>query len=207
MGIDTRPADRNVYALTSAGRLYTVNAATGTVAFKATLTASPSDTTLPFQGLDGGNITVDVSPAADGLRVLSSNGVNLRVLFDTGETFTDTQLNPSGSSVTAAAYTNSFAGTATSTLYVIDTANDRLMIQGRAPGTPINGDLQVVGPLGITGDVQTLAGLDPQRHQQQRLRRAECRYRNDLRSLQHQSDDAAQPLGSARSARPHAFAR
>jgi trimeric autotransporter adhesin len=62
--------------------------------------------------------------------------------------------------VTAAAYTNSFAGTATSTLYVIDTANDRLMIQGRAPGTPIDGDLQVVGPLGITGDVLTLAGLD-----------------------------------------------
>lgn len=160
VGIDTRPADRNVYALTSTGRLYTVNAATGTVAFKATLTASPSDTSLPYQGLDGGNITVDVSPAADGLRVLSSNGMNLRVLFDTGETFTDTQLNPSGSSVTAAAYTNSFAGTATSTLYVIDTANDRLLIQGRAPGTPINGDLQVVGPLGITGDVQTLAGLD-----------------------------------------------
>lgn len=160
VGIDTRPADRNVYALTNTGRLYTVNAATGTVAFRAPLTASPSDTTLPFQGLDGGNITVDVSPAADGLRVLSSNGMNLRVLFDTGETITDTQLNPSGSSVTAAAYTNSFAGTGTSTLYVIDTANDRLMIQGRAPGTPINGDLQVVGPLGISGDVQALAGFD-----------------------------------------------
>lgn len=160
VGIDTRPADRNVYALTNAGRLYTVNAATGTVAFRATLTASPSDTTLPFQGLDGGNITVDVSPAADGLRVLSSNGMNLRVLFDTGETLTDTQLNPSGSSVTAAAYTNSFAGTGTSTLYVIDTANDRLMTQGRAPSTPINGDLQVVGPLGIGSDVQALAGFD-----------------------------------------------
>lgn len=160
VGVDTRPADRNVYALTSAGRLYTVNAATGTVAFRAMLAASVNDTSLPFQSLDGGNITVDVSPAADGLRVLSSNGMNLRVLFDTGETFTDDQLNPSGSSVTAAAYTNSFAGTGTSTLYVIDTANDRLMIQGRAPSTPIAGDLQVVGPLGIAGDVHTLAGLD-----------------------------------------------
>ncbi|GFE81289.1 hypothetical protein GCM10011487_32890 [Steroidobacter agaridevorans] len=160
VGVDTRPADRNVYALTSAGRLYTVNAATGTVALKATLTASSSDSTSPFTGLDGGNITVDVSPVADGLRVLSSNGMNLRVLFDTGETFTDDRLNPSGSSVTAAAYTNSFAGTGTSTLYVIDTANDRLMIQGRAPSTPVAGDLQPVGPLGITGDVQTVAGLD-----------------------------------------------
>ena len=87
--------------------------------------------------------------------------MNLRVLFDTGETFTETQLNPPGSSVTAAAYTNSFAGTATSTLYVIDTANDRLQIQGgRAPSNPIGGDLTVVGPLGITGDVQAIAGLD-----------------------------------------------
>lgn len=160
LGIDTRPVDRNVYALTSAGRLYTVNAATGTVAFKATLTASMNDTSLPFQGLDNGTITIDVSPAADGLRVLSSNGMNLRVLFDTGETFTDERLNPSGSGVTAAAYTNSFAGTGTSTLYVIDTTNDRLMIQGRAPSTPIAGDLQPVGSLGIGGDVQVFAGLD-----------------------------------------------
>lgn len=160
VGIDMRPADNNLYALTDAGRLYTVNPGTGTVAFRATLTASAADTTDPFQGLDGGNITIDVSPVADGLRVLSSNGMNLRVLFDTGETITDTQLNPAGSSVTAAAYTNSFAGTGTSTLYVIDTANDRLMIQGRAPGSPNNGDLQVVGSLGIGGDVQPLAGLD-----------------------------------------------
>ncbi|HEY0940739.1 MAG TPA: DUF4394 domain-containing protein [Steroidobacter sp.] len=160
LGIDMRPADLNLYALTDTGRLYTVNPATGTVAFKATLTASAADTTQPFQGLDGGNITVDVSPVADGLRVLSSNGMNLRVVFDTGETFTDNQLNPSGSSVTAAAYTNSFAGTGTSTLYVIDTQNDRLLIQGRAPSTPNNGDLQVVGSLNITGDVRALAGFD-----------------------------------------------
>lgn len=161
LGIDTRPADKNVYALTDAARLYTVNATTGTVALKAALRASASDLTLPFQNLDGGNITVDVSPVADGLRVLSSNGMNLRVVMDTGETFTDDQLNPTGSSITAAAYTNSFAGTAKSTLYVIDTANDRLQIQGgRAPSNPNGGNLTTVGPLGITGDVQAIAGLD-----------------------------------------------
>ncbi len=159
LGLDMRPADNNVYALTSAGRLYTVNAATGTVAFRANLSASASDPTLPFQGLDGGNITVDVSPVADGLRVLSSNGQNLRVVFNTGETFTDTQLT-AGSAITAAAYTNSFAGTGTSTLYVIDTLNDRLMIQGRDSGSPNNGDLRVVGSLRIGGDVQSVAGFD-----------------------------------------------
>lgn len=160
LGLDTRPADRTVYALTDAGRLYTVNAATGTVAFRATLAASVDDTTQPFQRLDGSNITVDVSPVADGLRVLSGNGMNLRVVFDNGQTFTDAPLNPSGSTVTAAAYTNSFAGTGTSTLYVIDTANDQLLIQGRAPSTPNAGDLQPVGSLGIAGDVQALAGFD-----------------------------------------------
>lgn len=161
LGIDTRPADRNVYALTDAARLYTVNAATGTVALKATLRAAAGDMTQPFQSLDGGNITVDVSPVADGLRVLSSNGQNLRVVMDTGDTFTDDQLNPAGSSITAAAYTNSFAGTAKSTLYVIDTANDRLQIQGgRAPSNPNGGNLTTVGPLAITGDVQAIAGLD-----------------------------------------------
>lgn len=161
LGIDMRPADKNVYALTDAARLYTVNATTGTVAFKAALRAAAGDTTQPFQNLDGGNITVDVSPVADGLRVLSSNGMNLRVVMDTGDTFTDDPLNPAGSSITAAAYTNSFAGTGTSTLYVIDTANDRLQIQGgRAPSNPNGGNLQTVGPLKINGDVQAIAGLD-----------------------------------------------
>lgn len=156
LGIDMRPADNNVYALTDAGRLYTVNAATGTVAFRATLTASAND---PFTGLDGSNITVDVSPVADGLRVLSSNGMNLRVLFTTGEVFTDTSLT-AGSSVTAASYTNSFAGTGTSTLYVIDTQSDRLLIQGRTSGSPNNGDLLDVGALNINGDVRAMAGFD-----------------------------------------------
>ncbi|MBM0107600.1 DUF4394 domain-containing protein [Steroidobacter sp. S1-65] len=155
LSIDMRPADNNVYALTDAGRLYTVNAATGTVAFRATLSASAND---PFTGLDGSNITVDVSPVADGLRVLSSNGMNLRVLFTTGEVFTDTPLT-AGSSVTAAAYTNSFAGTGTSTLYVIDTQSDRLLIQGRTSGSPNNGDLLDVGALNI-GDVRAMAGFD-----------------------------------------------
>ena len=42
LGIDVRPSDRNVYALTSAGRLYTVNSTTGTATIKATLTADPA---------------------------------------------------------------------------------------------------------------------------------------------------------------------
>jgi hypothetical protein len=90
--------------------------------------------------------------------VVSSTGQNLRINVDSGATTTDTTLNPGGVSATAAAYTNSFAGAGTTTLYVFDVANDRLMIQGQPSGNPNNGDLQAVGPLGI--DVQTSTGFD-----------------------------------------------
>ncbi|MET0534774.1 MAG: DUF4394 domain-containing protein, partial [Steroidobacter sp.] len=158
IGIDTRPADRTLYALTSGGRLYTVNPSTATATFKAALTAAAGDDN-PFTALDTVPITIDVSPAADGLRVISANGTNLRVVLDTGATITDAALNPAGSTVTAIGYTNKFAGTANATLYVVDTQNDRLLIQGRAPGSPINGDLTPVGPLNV-GDVQAIAGME-----------------------------------------------
>ena len=94
----------------------------------------------------------------DRLRVVSNTGQNLRINVDTGATTTDALLNPPGSTVTAAGYTNSFAGAGTTTLYVLDVANDRLMIQGQPSGNPNNGDLQAVGPLGV--DVQAATGFD-----------------------------------------------
>jgi hypothetical protein len=160
LGIDMRPTDSTLYALTNAGRLYTVTPATGTVALKATLRAVAGDD-LPFQGLNAPNYAISVSPLADQLRVVSSNGDNLRVVMDTGDTFSDVPLNPSGSSITAGAYTNSFAGTGANTLYVLDTANDRLQIQGRAPNNASGGLLTTIGTtLGINGDVQPIAAFD-----------------------------------------------
>ena len=160
VGIDVRPADRAVYALGSTGRVYTVDSATGVATLKSTLAADPADTTSPFTVLDGTDFGVDFNPVPDRLRVVSNTGQNLRINVDSGTTTTDAALNPAGSSATAGAYTNSFAGAGTTTLYVLDAANDRLMIQGQPSGNPNNGDLLAVGALGVGGDVQSVTGFD-----------------------------------------------
>lgn len=153
LGFDVRPSDGKLYALANTGRLYTVDAASGVATLKTTLVADAADTTDSFTALSGTEFGVDVNPVPDRLRVVSDTGQNLRVNMDTGATTTDTALNPAGSSVTAAAYTNSFAGATATTLYVLDVAGDRLTIQGQPSGNPNNGDLLNVGTLGITGDV------------------------------------------------------
>jgi predicted small lipoprotein YifL len=159
LGLDTRPADGAVYVLGSTGRVYTVAVATGAATLKSTLVADATDTTNPYTALDGANFGVDFNPVPDRLRVVSDTGQNLRINVDTGATTTDTVLNPAGFAVGAAAYTNAFAGTVTTTLYGIDVAGDRLVIQGQPSGNPNAGDLQAVGALAI-GDVQSAAGFD-----------------------------------------------
>ena len=162
LSIDLRPSDGNIYGLTSGARLYTLNAATGTATLKATLTPAAND---PFTGLNG-SVTADVSPGADALRVLTTTGQNLAVNMDTGAVTTTTALNSAtvnGFSVTANAYTNSFNGATTATLYNIDTSGDRLLTQGIAANTapnPNGGVLTAVGNgLGV-GDVQPVLGFD-----------------------------------------------
>jgi trimeric autotransporter adhesin len=91
--------------------------------------------------------------------VVSDAGQSLRINVDTGAVTTDTALNPAGSTVVAAAYSNSFAGAGFTTLYVLDSGNDRLQIQGQPSGNPNLGDLLTVGALGI-GDVQSVAAFD-----------------------------------------------
>jgi hypothetical protein len=136
---------------------------TGTATTVATLTADPADNTDPYTVADlNSGIAMDVSPAADQLRAFNGNGKNLRVNLNTGVTTSDTALsaaglNPANAGVTAISYTNGFAGTANNTLYLIDTANDRLLT---TPGGATGGVLANVGSLGIQGDVQAVAGLE-----------------------------------------------
>ena len=58
---------------------------------------------------------------------------------------TDGNINPSDPSVAAVAYTNSFAGAATTILYDIDVASNKLYKQN----PPNNGTLELVGSLGL----------------------------------------------------------
>src|SRR6185369_1125264 len=156
LGIDTRPADGAVYALGSAGNLYTLNTSTGAATMKSKLAPIAGDA---FTALSGVEFGVDFNPVPDRLRVVSDTGQNLRINVDTGAVTTDVALNPAGSTVVAAAYTNAIAGAGFTTLYVLDAANDRLQIQGAPSGNPNLGDLQTVGALGI-GDVQSVAAFD-----------------------------------------------
>ncbi len=137
LGIDFRPSDGRLYALTSTGRLYTVDAASGVATLKATLVADTTDATAPFTGLSGNSFSVDFNPAADRLRVLSDTGQSLRINPDAtatmpaGATITDGDVNRASgaASVVAAAYSNSFAPTD-------DDDAVRLRCQQRCAGAP-----------------------------------------------------------------------
>lgn len=156
LGIDFRPADGQLYGVGSSGRVYTLNGATGVATLKAVLAADAADTTLPFTALAGTDFGVDFNPAADRLRIVSNTGQSLRINVDTGATTTDGAINGGAAStaIKAAAYTNSFAGAATTTLYVIDAANNTLYTQS----PPNNGTLTMPVALGVAAT--NIGGFD-----------------------------------------------
>ena len=146
VGVDFRPSNGRLYALTSAARLLTVEPDTGVSAPVATLAADPADATLPYAGLTGTRFTVDFNPVADRLRVISDTGLNLRINVDTGATTTDGVINRATPAVVlAGAYTNSFTGTATTDLFDIEGNENALARQ--AP--PNDGTLVNIAPLTV----------------------------------------------------------
>ncbi len=157
LGIDYRPASGQLYGVTSQNRLVTINATSGAISLVAALSADPTDATNPFTALNGAEFGVDFNPLADRLRVVSDTNQNLRINPDNGRVITDTALNPGTPDIVAAAYSNNFAGTATTTLFGLDAAADRLVIQN----PPNDGTLATVGTnLGAGIDVTLAAGFD-----------------------------------------------
>ncbi len=147
-GIDVRPADGMLYALTADGNLYTVDTATGKATMKSKL-----ETMLPA----GTWATVDFNPAADRLRVIGSDGTSLRVNVDDGKVTKDGSLKFADGDaakgktpkVVAGAYSNSVKGTKETALYDIDSTTGALVKQ--AP--PNDGILNTIGMLGVKVDV------------------------------------------------------
>jgi outer membrane protein assembly factor BamB len=140
VGIDIRPSNDAVYALTDAGRLYTLDVATGALTFSVTLIPNPLDATAPFTTLAGTRFGVDFSPLDSQLRVQSDTGQNLRVNVETGETITDGAPSPGTPQLVGTAFSNSYAGASTSTHYALDIASNTLVRQ-----TSIAGTLATVG--------------------------------------------------------------
>ena len=134
LGLDMRPANGQLYALGSSSRLYTINASSGAATAVGTAAFTPA--------LSGTSFAFDFNPTVDRIRIVSNTGQNLRAHPETGViAAVDGAINPTGSTITAAAYTNNFAGATSTTLYVIDAQNQRLFIQN----PPNNGTLVNVG--------------------------------------------------------------
>lgn len=154
LGIDFRPLTRQLYALGSTSRLYSINRVTGV----ATAVNGPFTPVL-----NGTAFGFDFNPTVDRIRVTSDAEQNIRLNPDLGTVVgVDVSLayaagDPNGGAnpnVVGSAYTNNFAGATTTTLYDIDSNLDILVTQN----PPNNGTLNTVGPLGF--NTSDLVGFD-----------------------------------------------
>jgi outer membrane protein assembly factor BamB len=146
-GIDVRPADGMLYAVTTDGTVYTVDAKSGQATMKVKL-----ETMLPASA----TATVDFNPAADRLRLIGSDGTSLRANVDDGKVITDGRLKfkegdrnaGKTPNIVAGAYSNSIKGTKETALYDIDGTLGVYLRQ--AP--PNDGILETLGETGIKGN-------------------------------------------------------
>ena len=164
VGIDFRVAKGVLYALSQAGRLYTLDIPTGAL---RPVGAAPA--ALPVVGSVFG---FDFNPAADRIRVVSNTGQNLRLHPDTGAAvdgdpaaeglqpdpalryaFSDENAGRTPD-IVGAAYTYNPKDSKLTTNYAIDRALGVLVTQGSREGvapvvSPNTGQLRTVGPLGL----------------------------------------------------------
>lgn len=154
VGLDVRPATGELYAMGSFSRVYKIDPASG----QATPVAGNFT-----PALNGSAFGMDFNPVVDRIRHVSNADQNLRLHPDTGAVvFNDGELRYAAGDVNAganpnavhAAYTNNFAGTPTTTLYIVDSGLDVLAIQS----PPNDGVLTTVGSLGT--DVTEMGGFD-----------------------------------------------
>ncbi|MEJ7588078.1 MAG: DUF4394 domain-containing protein [Ferruginibacter sp.] len=141
LGLDFRPLNGQLYALTSTSRIITLNASSGVSAVVGTLSTPISGTSFGF----------DFNPVVDRIRIVSNTGQNLRYNPNDplAAVLVDGNLNPGSPVVTAAAYANNFAGATTTMLFDIDVNTDKLYLQN----PPNSGGLVEVGSLGVNAEV------------------------------------------------------
>ncbi|MFJ4871417.1 DUF4394 domain-containing protein [Streptomyces sp. NPDC088757] len=154
VGIDFRVQNGKLYGIGDKGGVYTLDdKATAVKVSQLTIT------------LKGKHFGVDFNPAANRLRVISDTGQNLRHNIDdpaaprtttADGTLTNPTTPPSTAlGVTGAAYTNNDLDAATATtLFDVDTANDRVSLQSPANA----GTLAPTGGLGVNAGPS--AGFD-----------------------------------------------
>lgn len=174
VGADTRAstvagANGNYVALTkngTAGKLYTINPATGAATAGAALVNATGGAAI---ALSGANYGVDFNPVPDRLRVVGDDGQNLRIDVSNGMTTVDTALTTAGGTtaragVSAVAYTNSIAGgsatSLTTTLFGLDSTANSLVRIGADPANGTAGDAGNPNS-GVVNNVANLTAANP----------------------------------------------
>lgn len=150
VGIDYRVQNGKLYGVGDQGGIYTLDTTTAHAAKVSQLTVD----------LEGEYFGVDFNPAANRLRVISDTGQNLRHNIDDAAAPRTTTVDgtltnpatppstktPTATGVTGAGYTNNDLSTGTATtLFDIDTMNDRTSLQSPANA----GSLAPTGGLGV----------------------------------------------------------
>ena len=176
VGIDYRPANGQLYGITTGSRVYTLDPSSGVA------TAVGGGFT---PALSGTAFAVDFNPLVDRIRVVGNDGQNLRIDPTTGQVVNNTADTPlvfdpadpqnqgffgtSGGAitpnpqVTGAAYTRNFDATANknvTTLYGIDSNQDLLVQIGSPDGTPNNPNGGQVVVVDQIRDATTFARID-----------------------------------------------
>lgn len=153
VGLDYRPADGQLYAVSDASDVYGLDVATGVATLVSTLT-------VPFDA--GGGSGLDFNPQADRLRLIGRSGQNLRVHVALGATASDTPVAYARDdrnfgvrpAIVGAAYTRSLPNAPATKLFDIDAGLDVLVLQD----PPNDGTLVTVGALGV--DAGPATGFD-----------------------------------------------
>jgi hypothetical protein len=171
IGIDKRP---------HTGQLYAVTVPTGVAAnaLLKTYSVDPDTGAATFVGSIPGTVpgaadvvsALDFNPAVDRLRVVNVNNENFRINPNNGVLAGDdvnlTFTAPATGPIVAAAYDRNVdhTGAPPTTLYEIDRGGNRLVVQGgidgAGPGGPNGGVVTSIGPLGVSLDAGSDAGLD-----------------------------------------------
>lgn len=169
VGVDFRPATGQLFALgidpiADKGTLYRLDPQSG----EASTVCPPTPTPCEIFYTVGGNRVdfpdpatsdygFDFNPVVDAIRITTSTGLNFRVSTAGAALDGDTVANgtqPDGNinGVTmqgaGAAYTNSYEGTAITTLYIMNSATDELTIQS----SPNMGTQVAVAPITVAGN-------------------------------------------------------
>ena len=162
VGIDFRPRNNQLYGVSSASRVYTINISTGAATAVGPAAFTPA--------LNGTAFGVDFNPVPDLIRLTSDAEQNLRLRPDTGAVAgmdmplvyamgdANASANPN---LVGVGYTNNFDRTTSTTLFGIDSNLDILARQGSvggAPDSPNNGRLNTIGALGV--DTTDMVGFD-----------------------------------------------